>query len=114
MHSAKLGMPTLSRRLLEKGADVNFDSGNGFTPLFASFSSGIGSLEDRYETCKLLLNHGAHVNARDARGCPAVVLLARRQQIALAKLLIEHGADISAKDQFGKTFNDYYLQYKLK
>ena len=111
IHSSYNGLPNLTERLIHMGADVNYDSGHGFTPLFASFASGILSFGDRYRTCKVLLSNGAFVDARDARGCPAVVLLARNGQIELAKLLIEYGADISAKDKFGKTYTDYCSKY---
>ena len=101
------GIPNLTEALIKSGADVNFNSEKGYTPLFASFAPGVLSYGDRYNTAKVLIKYGADVNARDEKGNPAIVELAKRKQIDLLILLIESGADVTAQNKNGKIYKDY-------
>ncbi len=58
---------------------------------------------------KLLLQHGADVNARDAKGQTPLIILADWHGFGLkiTQLLIQHGADVDAKDNKGQTALDY-------
>ena len=111
IHSSYRGLPNLTEALIKKGADVNYDSGRGYTPLFASFAFGVRSYGDRYKTSKTLIKYGADVNARDIKGSPAIVELSRRYMTDLVNLLIETGADITAKDKYGKNYKDYLSKF---
>lgn len=107
INAAYSGIPNLTEALIKSGADVNFNSEKGYTPLFASFAPGVLSYGDRYNTAKVLIKYGADINARNEKGDPAIVELAKRKQIDLLILLVESGADVNAKNKRGETYKDY-------
>ena len=81
-----------ARLLLERGANVNVQGWSQWTPLHVS------SHFLKVETTRLLLNHGAKVDAVDSAGkTPFDVTPRYRSEAALgiAQLLSEHGADKS-------------------
>lgn len=59
------------------------------------------------DTVRLLLDKGAHINAKDSFGRTALHVLAyghpSRTNRAMAELLLERGADVNAKDFQGRT-----------
>ncbi|KFA71332.1 hypothetical protein S40288_09108 [Stachybotrys chartarum IBT 40288] len=98
--AAAKGHLEVSRRLLEKGADIN----NGretkvWTPLHMAASEG------RVEVMKMLLDHegeAADINAiSDGEGTPLTLALQWRQTDA-AKLLLERGADATLAAEDGE------------
>ena len=58
--------------------------------------------KNRISICKLLIEHGADVNAKNGVTTP-LHEAARYGCIEICKLLIEHGADINTKNSQGKT-----------
>lgn len=85
--AAERGLHDIVRLLLEAGADASAVSDDGWTPLlFAGFDF------DR-ALVKLLLAHGADVNARSALGAP----LHFAQDTEIARALIAAGADVKAE-----------------
>ena len=73
------------RLLLEHGADPNI--GNRHTTLLHRASS-LGSIE----AARLLLSHGAKVDAKDKTGRTPLQVVASKVRDELTKLLVEHGA----------------------
>jgi ankyrin repeat protein len=57
----------------------------------------------RTKTVKLLLAHGADVNATAKNGWTALMCAAREGHIETMKLLLAHGADVNAADKDGRT-----------
>ncbi|HTA40791.1 MAG TPA: ankyrin repeat domain-containing protein [Bryobacteraceae bacterium] len=108
----------LAAFLLDHGANVNLTNKGGWTPLYlATDNRNIESGDypvrkpdmDHLEYIKLLLDHGAQVNARikdstetrtvftnqwlDENGATAFLRASQSGDIALMKLLLAHGAD---------------------
>ncbi|MEX1013330.1 MAG: ankyrin repeat domain-containing protein [Waddliaceae bacterium] len=79
---------TLTRLLIEHGADVNKQLPNGKTPLHYVTDAG---------TAKLLIEKGADVNAQDHNGNTPLLQATRSLNVALAAILIENGADVNVK-----------------
>jgi ankyrin repeat protein len=71
--------------------------GERFTPLM-----GAGLMGDR-EMAKLLLDHGANVEATNRLGDTALKLSAKKPYPDIVKLLIERGANVNAKGPNGHT-----------
>ena len=67
------------------------------TPLHAAAEGG------HTEICRLLLEHGAKINARDSKRNTALHLACRNNHVSLVELLRDKGADISIKNKAGKT-----------
>lgn len=86
---------SLLPELLEAGADVRIPSGTvGFTPLHRAVYMGYIDL------VKLLLDHGAEINAPSAEGMSPLHLASTPEMV---DLLISKGATIGAKDDKGLT-----------
>ncbi len=110
----------LAAYLLDHGADVNLTNKGGWTPLYlATDNRNIESGDypvrkpdmDHLDYIKLLLDHGANVNARmkdstetrtvftnqwlDENGATAFLRASQSGDIVLMKLLLAHGADPS-------------------
>lgn len=89
--------------LLDKGSNPDVpsqDEESGFkgeTALLQAASWG------RLEIAKILIKHGANVNAKAAWGAVPLHDAARMGNVEVARLLLEHGADVNAKDYEGKT-----------
>ena len=110
------GLFSVCKLLLESGADVNFQVQNGvpdgdlFSPLLyaaknASHNSGV---RDQSALGRLLLQYGADVNARDAKGFTPLMWTAPETrnetgQIEFARVLLEFGAAVDATDNEGLT-----------
>ena len=85
--------------LLDRGADINAVSRNGFsaTPL-----QGAAAFK-KVELATLLIERGANVNCRGEGGGTPLHEAAGNGQIEFAQLLLDHAANINAKDDKGKT-----------
>jgi len=77
--------------LLKAGADANAVRGQGDTPLMVAARAGVP------EAVKLLLDHGAIVDAREGTfGETPLMMAAAGNYAAVAQLLVDHGADVNA------------------
>jgi ankyrin repeat protein len=88
---------TLTKMMIEQGADVNFQDSRGKTPLHRAVRNG------DYEHVTLLLNHGADINLKDVEGGTAlrsVILCSKHPEIL--RLLMANGANIHDIDKIGK------------
>jgi len=97
------GHPETVRTLLDAGADVNLASREAMkvTPLASA------SAARQLEIARLLIEHGADVNARAANDFTPLHESAASGKIDFAQLLLEHGADVNAQASDGKTPLDY-------
>jgi len=98
------------KALLDAGARPNVDDGVGRTPLTTAVAGG--RLD---ESVKLLLAHGADVNARcrdDRR--TALHVAAAKGDTAIMKLLLAHKADVNALDEAGNTPLHWAVERGLK
>jgi len=91
--------PDIAEFLISKGANINTENNNGFTPLHgaSSFAGDAGGAN--YDLVQLLVTNGANVNAKDKRG--NTPLHASIGSVNIARFLIEHGADVNAKADIG-------------
>ena len=103
-----LGMAThfghedIVRFLLEKGADPNAHSQNGYHvyPLHAAVGSGFDGI------AKMLIEAGAEVNVLQASRTSPLHLAAQTANIDLIILLLENGAQVDVRNDMGKTASD--------
>ena len=99
LHFAAFGgnVPAI-KLLLERGAAVNARARNRFSnsPLQAAFLTG------QYEAAKVLLQHGADANLRQAGGFAALHEAALSGRKDLVDLLLDHGAEIAARANDGR------------
>jgi len=83
--------PAMIERLLKAGADPNAVSTEGETALMTVARTGV------VEAAKVLLDHGAKVDAREEwHGQTALMWAVDEQHPAMVKELIAHGADVNA------------------
>ena len=95
---------SVAKFLVASGADVNRGDGNGLTPLMVSRSMPAMT--------KLLLTHGAAVNAKTYSGTTALMMAAKGAEMAdgsvistapAIRLLLAAGANPNARDWKGRT-----------
>ena len=101
------GHPEAVQVLLAAGADVNLASRESMkvTPLASASAAG------QLEIARMLIEHGANVNARAASDFTPLYESAASGRIEFARLLLEHGADVNAKTSDGKTPLDYAREH---
>ena len=94
------GKTELVRRLVEEGVNINDKDGKGGTPLmYAAFN-----YQKDASILKLLLMHGADVNARDPGGATALMLaMGPGGSRAGIEALLEHNADVNIATLDGET-----------
>jgi ankyrin repeat protein len=89
--------PAIIERLLKAGADVNSVSTEGETALMTVARTGV------VEAAKVLLDHGAKVDAREEwHGQTALMWAVDEGHPAMVKELIGHGADVNAVSNVNK------------
>jgi hypothetical protein len=84
---------TAVRQLLAAGAAVNAQDANGLTALFSAGNVDIA---------KVLIEHGADVNATSRQGIRPL-MEAARYSLPVVQLLIANGAAVNARDEGGQT-----------
>jgi ankyrin repeat protein len=109
LRAARAGDVEAMKLLLARGALVDLPQVGGVTPLMAAVglnnpidTRGKFRTEiDALATAELLLDSGADVNARDARGRTALHAAAAQGYNDVVKYLVEQGADLEAADADG-------------
>jgi ankyrin repeat protein len=93
-----LRSPELVQRFIDLGADVNTRAfgADGLTPLHQAVAIG------EIRTARLLIAHGADVNATGVNGTPLDVAMGRPGGLAAAQLLLESGARLH-RSSYGTT-----------
>ncbi len=130
--AAYAGDEAVLRVLIERGADVK---SAGFLPLYFALRSNCAKCVDMLiksldrdalnmamlfvapplgdaRTVKMLLDHGADVNAKDPEGHTILMLAASSDALPVeaVKTLIERGADVNAKNANGETALEFAKQ----
>ena len=123
--------PTISRILLEKGANVNEPNAAGLTPLLYTAEKGfedvasvlldfhadvtiksrfgvpalcLAAMHGHHNIVRLLLYRGANVDSLcDSDRSTALHAAAIGNHEAVVRLLLEHGASVNGKDEQGRT-----------
>eukprot|EP00698_Gefionella_okellyi_P015829 TRINITY_DN4487_c0_g1_i1.p1 TRINITY_DN4487_c0_g1~~TRINITY_DN4487_c0_g1_i1.p1 ORF type:complete len:1504 (+),score=400.78 TRINITY_DN4487_c0_g1_i1:58-4569(+) len=85
------------KELLEWKADINLDTGEGFTALSLAVASG------QIRATRLLLRRGANANIEDDRRRTPLQAAANLGDPEIVRALIQHGAKISHRDADGGT-----------
>jgi len=87
------GQPAVAEALIAQGADVRARSRNATknTPLHAAAAGRNG------ETVRVLLEHGAGVNARQEGGWTALHAASQNGDVEMVRLLIAGGADVQIR-----------------
>ena len=93
------GHLSLVKLLLDKGANPNIASNNQFKVAPIHSACAISN----YEIAKLLIQHGADVDAKQMQGNTPLHSAAHNGQTTLATLLLDNGADINARNDKGET-----------
>ena len=109
MRAAHLGIPKLCRVLLVARAAVNARGGNGWTALHYAATSSSKSAE----TCQLLLDQGANLEARSHDGCTPFYYAYRAGDDAeVMRVLHGRGARPDLRSQNASGTADWgYLRY---
>jgi len=95
--AAASGHEAMVRLLLERGADTESKSGDGWTPLLYAAANG-------HETVvRLLLEKGADMESKDSHGRRPLWFAALNGREAIVRLLLEKGADMESKERNGRT-----------
>jgi ankyrin repeat protein len=103
------------KRLLARNLDINSRYPNDLTLLM--WASGPDEKAPEAEAIKVvscLLDAGAHIDDRDARGRTALMIAAEGGRAEIANLLLARGADPSLKDKAGKTAADLTVLSSLR
>jgi hypothetical protein len=99
--AARSGNLEVVRKLVEYDpAYINAKDGTGWTPLLMA-SKGRNSKDG--SVVRLLLEHGADVNAQSTNGQTPLHEASSYGALEVVRLLLEHGADVEAKRNNGKT-----------
>jgi uncharacterized protein len=103
------------KRLLARDIDVNARYANDLTLLmWAAGADEKVSEGDALKVVTHLLEVGAHIDERDARGRTALMIAAEGGRADIANLLLERGADPSLKDNAGKRAADLTTMSSLR
>ncbi|CAA9959481.1 Arp Ankyrin repeat protein [Pyrenophora teres f. maculata] len=90
-YATMLGFSTITRLLLDKGADVNVQGGLYGNALQAA------SLQGHEQVVKMLLDKGADVNAQGGHYSNALQAASARGHEQVVKTLLDKGADVNAQ-----------------
>ena len=95
------------KRLLARNIDVNARYANDLTLLMWAAGADEKVAEgDALKVVTYLLDDGAHIDDRDARGRTALMIAAEAGRAEVANLLLARGADRSLQDNAGKRAAD--------
>ena len=97
LDAARDGKMAKIEDLLAKGADINVQNAEGWTPLMFAVAAAHTKLT------KLLLEKGADVNIKTKKGWTPLMIAAKHNDVEMMKLLLEKGAYIHDQNEDGKT-----------
>jgi ankyrin repeat protein len=115
IYAAAGGQLDIVKQLLTLKIDVNARYANDLTLLmWASGPDEKVAEAQALEVVSYLIETGAHVDDRDARGRTALMISAEGNHADIAKVLLAHGADPALKDKTGKRAADLTVQSALR
>ncbi len=93
------GNLAILNKLIEKGADLNFQDKNGYSALH------FVAQNKEKEIAEVLLEKGANPNLRDLYGNPPIwtAIMNAKGDFSIVKLLLENKADVEMKNNYGKS-----------
>lgn len=107
IYAAASGQLEIVKLLLAQHIDINARYANDLTLLMWACGPDDSVAEPQaLEVVAYLLDAGAHIDDRDARGRTALMISAEGNHPEIAKLLLAHGADATLKDKAGKRAAD--------
>jgi ankyrin repeat protein len=107
VYAAARGRLDILKRLLARNVDINARYPHDLTLLmWASGADEKVPEADAVKVVTYLLDAGAHIDDRDARGRTALMIAAEGGRSEIATLLLARGADPSLKDKAGKRAAD--------
>ena len=103
LYAAAKGFTPVVETLLKAGVDPNVAYGNELTALMwaAGYADGAG-IDDAQSVAKLLIEHGARLDAVDNRGRTALMIAAETGHVEMVDLLLKRGANRDLRDKSGK------------
>ena len=111
MLAAKRGHPEVVKALAEAGADVEYHSGNGLTPIMEASSARRSDTHPA--TVEALIEAGADVGKENyINGNTALHYAAVTASLESAKFLVAGGANITAENHEGYTPMDYANKHR--
>ena len=114
MRAAKSSDLDAMQVLLDAGADVSLGMTNGSNAVLllagTRVAPGPGAGDKEVAALRLLAEHGANLNAANARGDRPLHAAARQGSNAIVRALVELGADLNATDSSGKTALDLAME----
>jgi hypothetical protein len=96
LRAARRGEVSEIKKQLQQGANPNVK--DNITKASALVEC---VMTNRTEGAKLLIQHGADVNAKNRRGASALMHAAGRGNVQIVKMLLNHHADVSAHTKHG-------------
>jgi ankyrin repeat protein len=103
--AASFAQTDVLKLLIRRGARASVVDKYGNTPLIsAACECAAATMNSAYQVVKILLDHGANVNARNYDGMtPLMMASGMTGDAAVLELLLKNGADPKAKDHKGQT-----------
>ena len=95
-------IPTI-QALIDKGADVNAKTADGWTALMSASSSGYVGSDGHLKVVQALLAKSADVNAKSNDGWTALMSASGKGHLTVVQALLDKAADVNAKDDAGET-----------
>ncbi|MFN5483719.1 MAG: ankyrin repeat domain-containing protein [Bradyrhizobium sp.] len=115
VYAAAGGQLGIVKQLLALDIDVNARYANDLTLLMWAAGPDEAVAEAQaLEVVSYLLDAGARVDERDARGRTALMIAAEGNHPAIAKALLAHGADAALADKAGKHAADLTILSALR
>jgi hypothetical protein len=107
--------------ILEHHANPNLVGQEGTTPLMVAANTGgqqgfvnMGRNPEQDRIVRMLIEHGASLNAQEVHGYTALMLSLSRRNLDTTKLIVRAGADRRIRNREGKTAFDYAAQEEEK
>eukprot|EP00977_Amphora_coffeiformis_P018009 scaffold6074_cov167-Amphora_coffeaeformis.AAC.2 len=96
--SSQFDLVTLTKFLLDNGADVECCDKTGATPIFPACYKGSAA------AVRLLIAHGANVNHKQFDGQTPLLVAVRNNHVRVVEVLLRAGADVSAEASIGTIY----------
>ena len=115
VYAAASGQLDIVKQLLALNIDINARYANDLTILmWASGPDERVAEPQALEVVVYLIDAGAHIDDRDARGRTALMIAAEGGHADIAKALLAHGADPTLKDKSGNRAADLTVLSELR